>query len=53
MTTRGKYNSLFNYREGKKKGYNIAKREMGRLMPSIISFHIHKLEYELNKVILS
>ena len=47
MTTRGKYDSIFNYREGRKKGYIIAKREFYNALSSIIHTHINAMESDI------
>jgi len=49
MTTRGKYNSIFNYRNGKKVGYLHAKREFYNSLSGIIDEHMEKMKCEIYK----
>lgn len=47
MTTRGKYNSMFNYREGRMKGALIAKRELYNIIPVIVDKHMNQMYQEI------
>jgi len=46
MTTRGKYNAIFNYRAGKRKGYLEAQREFANVLPQIVDRHVKAMNEE-------
>jgi hypothetical protein len=47
MTTRGRYNAMFYYREGRKKGYTLAKRELYNVIPVIVDKHMEQMYREI------